>query len=716
RNFDLKRDDAQFLLETVAQARQSPVAVPDPPLSEREEGAITPEKRVLDREDSNAGVMIWESGDSVAFEELVRFLKITGAFEQFARNALARMAIAGTQLRRNTAATVSIEGGGNAQSLLDSARLQWGWESPEEAHITMRDLGLGLLDVAASLEAEAKAARVVATFATYETEAFRKALRSELWLNELSLKREVMRLGALRFFAKRDPEAAPPTVAELSDARRCICRLRGSMRCSLAQSELAALGLSGPELDAIVAELALARRNARPVVASLDHRSSPRPVTSRAAGWRALGLAYESSPKAERSRRFSASPEEASRCAEQIAKQMGIVRIGLIGELDTLGIHIAQAFGERSGWSSTFSSGKAETREGARVGSIMEETEIHAQDAFQPVGEIRTSFADSSAPQHLIDPRELDLPFDSRYTESLDLDWAECFDLLNGRKALIPSASLLGERVPNDIFYSPRLGGKIFSSSGLGSGFSLAEATVHAACEYIERHALRLAELELDNPGGVGLRQFWFVDHRTLPETPRRIVDKYRKAGMSVRILDITSDIAIPTFYARVFDDPFEHDSSMSSDGFACHPDPEVAVTMALLEAAQTKAGVIAGGREDYSLQARSLGRHERPRTLRPKSQVFWFCNDRPVRSLEETAGLSTRDILEELEWIVDRVHDAGYEQFLVVDYTMIRIRPAHVVRVVIPGVESTNPLYTGARARATLIRDLLPRRTVEVE
>ncbi len=133
-------------------------------------------------------------------------------------------------------------------------------------------------------------------------------------------------------------------------------------------------------------------------------------------------------------------------------------------------------------------------------------------------------------------------------------------------------------------------------------------------------------------------------------------------------------------------------------------------MTMALLEAAQTKAGVIAGGREDYSLQARSLGRHERPRTMLPRSQVFWFCNDRPVRPFAETAGLVTRDILEELEWMVDRVHDAGYRQFLVVDYTMERIRPAYAVRVILPGLESTNPLYTGARARATTIRDLLPR------
>jgi ribosomal protein S12 methylthiotransferase accessory factor len=474
------------------------------------------------------------------------------------------------------------------------------------------------------------------------------------------------------------------------------------------------LGVSSHELDAMVRDFALARQSARPIVEAMDRRYSPQAATSHGANWRALGLAFESSFKPPCSTRFSLTTEESVRRAEQIAKQMNIVRIGLIGELDTLGIHVAQAFGDRSGWSSTFSSGKAETRDGARVGSIMEETEIHAQDAFQATPVIRTSFAESHATLPLINPRELDLPYDSRYCDTLEIDWSECIDLLNCRNALIPSAALLGERVTNDIYYSPRLGGKIFSSSGLGSGFSLAEATVHAAAELIERHAVRLAELELDNPGGVGVRQFWFVDHASLPETPRRIVGKYRKAGMCVRILDMTSEIAVPTFCARIFDDPFESDSSMSSDGFACHPNPEVAVTMALLEAAQTKVGVIAGGREDYSLQARSLGRHERPRTMVPQSQVFWFCNDRPVRPLQETPGFVTRDILEELEWIVDRIAEAGFSQILVVDYTMDRIRPAYVVRVTIPGLEATNPLFTGARARATMIRDLLPRRAAE--
>jgi ribosomal protein S12 methylthiotransferase accessory factor len=649
----------------------------------------------------------------VQFDDLIRFLKLTGAFERFAADVLGRAAVAGRPMRMTVAGPSADDSGDEAsaaQYLLDSTRLVWGWESPEEAHVTMRDLGLGLQDISASLEPQVVASRLVERFASHPPRAFKRALRTELWLNDLSLKREALRLGALQYFARLEGDHSELADSDIDDAKRTICRLRAAMQWSVARSDLRDLGVSDAELDGMVQQLARARRNGRPVVEALDRRPRIRPVPSRAARWRARGRDFEPSPKAGDSNRFSLPLADAATTADSIARQMGVVRIGLIGELDTLGIHVAQAFGERSGWSSSFSSGKAETREGARIGSVMEEAELHAQDAYQPRVALRASFSDGAGSAPLIDPRTLDLPFDSRYAATLELEWSPCHDLITGTEVLVPSACLLGERQPNDIYYSPRLGGKIFSSSGLGSGFTLAEAAVHAAAEYIERHALRLAEIELDNPGGVGVRQFWFVDLDSLPETPRRIVDKYRSAGMSVRLLDITSDIAVPTFFARVFDDPFETAPSTSSDGFGCHPDPEVAVTMALLEAAQTKAGVIAGGREDYSLQARSLGRHERPRTMVPRSQVFWFCNDRPQRPFSDTTGYTTRDILDELEWIVARVEDAGYARFLVADYTMSRIRPAHAVRVLIPAAESTNPLFTGARARATVIRDLLPR------
>jgi ribosomal protein S12 methylthiotransferase accessory factor len=707
--FDLKREDALSLIETLAQVRCSngntTSAAAAPPFWE------TSTTRVRATEDPTAPILIWESGDWLKFEDLIRFLKITKLYQGFARNALGRFALAGTAFRcAPSVAAVNEEN--VAQTLLDAARLIWGWESPEEAHVTMRDLGLGLVDLSSSLEAEAATERIVSSFAMSASRVYAKALRSELWMNNLALKREAMRYGALRYFARKGEALGSPTDVEIADAKRTICRLTAAMQWPAVCRELDQLGVGQDDLTSFIQDLALARRAAWPVVRALDSNVKPRPPGSRAESWRLLGLSFESAIKAEGSSRFNLLTSDALAATDKIAKQINIVRVGHVGELDTLGIHVAQAFGQRSGWSASFSSGKAETRDGARIGSIMEEVEIFAQDAFFPHEAVRAPFASRSPACEMIDPMELGLPYDTRYSPSLEIAWTEWVDIARCKKVLAPTAAVTGERVDNDIYYSPRLGGKIFSSSGLGSGFSLAEAALHAAAECVERHAVRLAELEIDNPGGVGVRQFWFVDLQSLPEGPTRIVGKYQEAGMCVRILNITSDIAVPTFYARVFEDPFESETSTSSDGFACHPNPAVAVNMALLEAAQTKAGVIAGGREDYSLQARSLGRHERPRTLVPKSQVFWFGNDRPTRALEKTAGFDSRDVLEELEWLIDRVQDGGYEHILLANFTCAQIHPAYAVRILIPGIETTNPLHAGARGRATLIRDLLPRQS----
>ncbi len=710
RRFDLKREDAQLLLETIATADvpgDSPMAVGRRyVVAERREAP-----HVLRRFGPDAPVLMWESGDSVDFSDLVVFLKITGAFQPAARRALARTCLNGTSrwIAPDALVVSSDELGDAAQSLLDFIRLQWGWESPEEAHVTMRDLGLGIEDVSDVLHEEVLFERAIALFARHPSDGAQKALRAELWMDTLGLKREVLRLGAMRSLAAAAEHGAPDE-GELEGARRCVARLHNTLRWSMVESDLGTLGISREVLDAFLADLALARRAGRSHVEALDRRP-PTGASPRRDGWQKRGLALEPTPKARGSRRFGVEPEEALRRAERIAEQIGIVRIGMVGELTTLGIHVAQAFAERSGWSSSFASGKGETREAARAGSIMEEVEIHAQDAFRPP-RVRTCsyrfLASMAAP--VIDPATLGLPFDSRYHPDVELEWSECVDLLGDGMVLVPTACLVGERLQDDILFSPRLGGKIFSSSGLASGFSMAEAAVHAASECIERHATRLAELELDNPGGVGVRRFTFIDPGSLPDAPRRITDNYHRAGMTTRIVDITSEIAVPTFYARVFEDPFHGGQSTSADGFAAHPDPEVAVTMALLEAAQTKAGFIAGGREDYSLQARSLGRHERPRTVVPAAQAFWFGNDRPTRPLADTDGLESDDLLFELEWIVERTASAGYEHLVMADLTVGSIAPAHAVRVIIPGTETTNPLCTGPRGRVTCIRDLLPR------
>jgi ribosomal protein S12 methylthiotransferase accessory factor len=714
-SFDLKRDDAYLLLETMAGL--------DPPLGthrvavpiKNRELAGPGHDRVLERESPDAEILVWEYGDRIALSDLIRFLKVTGHFEDIARRVLGRFAAADASLASVDCA--STQAAPDEQQLLDWVRVTWGWETPEEAHVSMRDLGIGLDDALQSLSAESCMEQRLIDAATRPSDAFLRAIRADLWYSDLSLKREVLRLSSVTFFAERARALEPPTDAEFVDAKRCICRMRRTLSWRDVQHDLRQLGVSSAQLDDSVRDLALARRAAQPLLSKLGReKMQTRLEACRREQWLATGAPLRTCTKAAGSLRFSADTATALAYAEQIALQIGIRRVASIGELDRLGIHVAQAFGGRSGWSCSFGSGKAETPEGAKIGSIMEEAEIYAQDAFVVPDAIRAAFskARDTGPLPFVDPSDLDLPYDSRFSPDLEIGWTTCLDLAAARMVMVPSAAVSAKRQPNDIYYSRRLAMKQFSSSGLGAGFSLTEAAVHAACECIERHALRMAELHIDNPGQLGHDKFWFVDIETLPNAPRRLVDRYKQAGMSVRILDITSEIGVPSFAVKLFDDPFYCDAPMSHDGCASHPNAEVAITMALLEAGQTKIGAIAGAREDYALTARSLGRHERPRTALSSSQIFWFGSDPPLRGFSCNVGFVTNNFLDELEWIVERVVQAGLTHVLLIDYTTEAIRPANVVRVIIPGVESANPLFTGARARLSSIRDLLPHPTAE--
>ena len=58
--------------------------------------------------------------------------------------------------------------------------------------------------------------------------------------------------------------------------------------------------------------------------------------------------------------------------------------------------------------------------------------------------------------------------------------------------------------------------------------------------------------------------------------------------------------------------------------------------------------------------------------------------------------------------WIRERVIAAGVKHLIAINLSHPDVAPAVAVRVIIPGLESNNPFYTGPRARLALIEDLL--------
>lgn len=702
---DLKREDAFTLLEKLANivaegwsapAEAAPVAE-EPDYGTRDNFAEIRSAATLP---ADAPVLIWETGDRVEFSDLILFLKLTGVFPEYARNALARFAMEGNEFE-----DVELDEDA-AQALFSVIRRNWGWMTGVEGHVTTRDLGLGMDDLGERCGEEMTARMVLKAVGLQDSPEFLRALRAELFMNDLALKRETMRLGSFERLAAEGRESGPATDAEIQEARFRLAAVNRK-HWSWLQDRYEYYEIDPDDVSAFVERLALARRVGhefrRNLAASRRSPSKPPPAQP-------LGL--KSSPKADGDLRYCMPMDAALKATERLQEVIGITRVGMIGELGARGIQISQAARPSGKWSSTYGSGKGETQAGAIVGGIMEELEKWAQEQFQPPKDQWVMASYRSLGDRAVDPRTLALPYDSCYQPDLVIPWYPCWDLLSEREMLVPFNILTLLRLPNDIYYSPRGCRRFIETNGLASGFTLEETLVHAIGEYVERHATRLYGIRTDGPGMKVMSEVGgtFLDPSTYPPSLDELVQSVKgDSRRELMLEDITCEIGIPIIYARLYHDDEAGELSVSF-GWGAHPNPEVAAKMAVFEAVQTWISTIAGGREDLTINARSLGRHERPRTFRVS--VYAQCQD-PDRRLVDTrdiGGLVSNDAYEELTWMLHRLRASGVQHVLTLDLSRPEIAPARVCRVVIPGLDTTNPYHIGKRSRMALIRDLLPR------
>ena len=684
---DVKYRDAQAVLEVLA--RRANVGAP------ASFGSADRTRADEDIDGTGGGgdaIQIWESGDRARAEELYVLLAATGRVESYVDRALARDAALMTADRE-----LAFDTGRTAQEVLLGAVRRWGWKSSAETKVTLADLALPLDELDAACKEEvAAAARRREVMRRWRT-ALHERLPRDLFLDGLALKREVMRWGGLVWFAGGG--AVEPTATQRAEAEAALCRVNGVLDRAALHRRWDDAGLDATATHAFVSTVARARQHAAPLARAMRGEAVQGAVDA------VNDLSLRSCPKAPGESRFCRPPAAAETEARRLGDAIGVTRIGMIGELADLGgLQIAQAARPGGAWSSSYGSGKGQTAAGAVVGSVMEEIEKWAQEHFTPAAPagVLGSYDELRSQGGFVDPATLDLPFDSGYDRGQPLRWYRCHDLLEGGTAYLPLDAIDMRQGVHDIYFSRRGARKHLATNGLGSGFSLEEAILHGLCEYVERHAQRLAEMFLSNPG-IGDHPYRFVDLRTASPQVQDIAARLTGPDSVVRVLDITSDVRIPSFVATIT-------RQRRADGYGTHPEPDTAIAMALLEAAQTLASATAGAREDLSIRARSLGRHERPRPFSAADAWFWLDRDAVLHPVDRAAGYTSADVYDDLRWCLRRVGEAGLDRVLVHDLSHDAVAPARVVRVIVPGLETNNPFYTGPRARLVLLRDLLPR------
>jgi ribosomal protein S12 methylthiotransferase accessory factor len=374
----------------------------------------------------------------------------------------------------------------------------------------------------------------------------------------------------------------------------------------------------------------------------------------------------------------------------------GVTRLANVTGLDTIGLPVVMSV-RPNARSLAVSQGKGVTLAAAKASALMEAIELyHAERVLLPV-----KFATHNELRYTHQIAALDaLPQrrNSPFHANRRVLWIESVDLLNDRATWLPH-----ELVHTDMTVPLPPGAGCFplTSNGLASGNDLREAALHACCEVIERHDYATWEYA----GGDALKATR-IDPATIhAPVARGVLERYATAGVRAGIWETTSTIGVPSFRCLIVQDTVAGTEPIPvAAGMGCHPVPEVALTRALTEAAQTRLTLISGARDD---QPRSnYAAVQAPEVAAQAAQLL----DEPAAGdFAATVGADHDDIADDLQWVLDRLRAAGADEVLMVDLTREEF-DISVCRIVVPGLEPMPEMDARPpRPLATAIRRMVP-------
>jgi bacteriocin biosynthesis cyclodehydratase domain-containing protein len=162
-----------------------------------------------------------------------------------------------------------------------------------------------------------------------------------------------------------------------------------------------------------------------------------------------------------------------------------------------------------------------------------------------------------------------------RFDESLSIDWSPIWSLSNRCVRWVPTAYLYFEFQKSKDFYC------IACSNGNAAGNNLEEAILQGFFEVVERDSVCIWWYNRIQRPAVDLSSF---QNTRLME----LRDYYQQNNRDIWVLDITSDLEIPTFVAisNIKNTRQEH----ILFGFGCHFDAEIAICRAVTEMNQMLA------------------------------------------------------------------------------------------------------------------------------
>lgn len=367
------------------------------------------------------------------------------------------------------------------------------------------------------------------------------------------------------------------------------------------------------------------------------------------------------------------SPEETLRRVVPLLETAGMDPLEDITDRDDLGIPVFSVYRKITA-KGTFGNynGKGVTPEQAKASAVMEAMERYSAEqresdevAYGTLAQMRESGMPFVEPFDLILPARV-----MNMVEGAEIAWYVCYDIMRGEEVWVPACAVFYPYYPDGDLQLFR-----FHTNGIASGNTVEEAILHALFEVIERDAWSLAESFNRTNADIT------VNDRD--SVPGMLIERFREAGIEINLKDLTSDVGVTTIGASS-DDIRTKDPEMLDIGVGTHLNPEMAAIRALTEVAQSRTTHKHGLKVNAELQKRTreMG-YERVK----QANAVWYRPSGSTKELSSMEDESTPFVLDDIEKVLGRLVDAGFDRVLIADLTRPEIG-VPTVRAIVPGME----------------------------
>lgn len=265
----------------------------------------------------------------------------------------------------------------------------------------------------------------------------------------------------------------------------------------------------------------------------------------------------------------------------------GITRVSDVSGFAVPGIPVFQAT-RPAARSLSVSQGKGLTATAAIVGALLESIELwSAEGLAEPQARLPLSALGERDVETWSGPRD---PLAIAVDPALPRAWLSGDDLFSGAARLVPW-NLLSLDCTHGRPDCQAM------SVGLACGNTRTEALVSGLAEVLEHHSMALFDratplARLDSQIRIAT-----IDDPVI----RRLLRRVEAAGFRVNAWSMANGAGFPAILCTLFHREARLDGIAPSGGSGCHPHARVAFLRALLEAVQTRAGLVAGARDDLT-------------------------------------------------------------------------------------------------------------------